>query len=467
MPSRRVRFAWGFAVAFGAAAWAQEPNPGAAKSAEKPAEKPAAKKEAGPEETSVALPKPESVAECNQAIEKFKNKDIEGCFKLLEQAEAKHPELPPAKVMLGALLANRGEMRAARAFLEKAAVERADHPEVYRHFAELALAEGRFTEASVLYDRAIEKASANDRWAPSLRRAWQTAAVTGLATVEENRGAWDAAWRHLHFVFQQDRKNVMIRWRLARAMFFAQPDKEQDALLQFRECHEADPRLEPAELAMGALWAQKGDSEKSEKYVREAVAKFPKDVRTHAGLAAMLVKQGRAADAAKALGPARELQPDAIDLRVLAALVARHFKEFGKAEEALQPALVKSPGNYGVSNQLALTLVEQEDAGKRRQGLELARLNAKAYPNSAEAITTLGWACYRTGNADEADKHLTSVVNIGQASSDCAYFLALIAAERKDAERVKKLCETALAAPGTFVHRDSCKELLEKSGKTK
>ena len=425
------------------------------------------------EEPPPRLPRPEEIPECRQAIEKYKAKDVEGCFKLLEAAAAKRPELPPAKVMLAALLANQREIPAARALLERAAAERPDHPEVFRHFAELALMEGRLTDAEVLYDRALALTASNQKWPTSLRRAWLHAAKTGLATVEETRRSWDAAWRHLDFVFQMDKTNHGIRWRLARAMFLSHPEKADDALVQLRQCHEADPRMEPAELALGGMWMQLEGTmksaalEKSEALVREAVRKYPKDVRTHAGLTAMLIRQGRVEEAEAALAPARELQPDSTDLRVFGALLARHRQQYEKAEELLQPALVKEPSNYSVSNQLALTLIEQDDPVKRRRGLELSKINAKLHPSNAETATTYGWALSRNGEAEEADKVLTSVVNVGQASSDCAYFLAAMAAERKETERARKLCESALAAPGTFVHRGACKELLAKLGSAK
>jgi Tfp pilus assembly protein PilF len=426
------------------------------KAAVRPADKAAA--------TPPARVSPDTVPECQQAQKKFRDGDLNEAKKLLDSAAAKHPELPPSQVMMAALLLTGNRVAEGRGALERAAIERPEHPEVNRHFGELALAENRLCDAEVQFDRAAQLAG-NESWSLKQRQQFLSQAYAGLAAVAERRQDWNAAFAKLYLLRELEKDNPRVRWRLGRAQFYK--GKPDDAQTLFQSAWQADNTLEPAELTMGALWAQKKEFAKAEKLLAEAVKTHPKDARTHAGLADFFLQQSRLNEARTAARAGMQADPNHLQLRLLDAVIARASGELDYAERALQELVAKHPSDFGSTNQLALVLSDQEEPRKKAQGLDIATNNQKLYPNNIEALTTLGWAMYRNGLLDRAEQALHSAVRTNQGSSDCAYYLAVVWMERGKRDDAKKLLEMALAAPGTFVHRKDCQELLAKANEKK
>lgn len=407
----------------------------------------------------------ENVAECQQAQKKFREGDVAEARKLLDLAAAKHPELPPAQVMLAVLLITSNQAQAGRALLERAAIERPEHPEVATHFGEIALAEGRLSDSQVQFDRATQLAG-NERWSLKQRQSFLSHAYAGLAAVAERRTDWNSAYANLYLLSKLDPENARVQWRLGRSQFFK--DKPDEALTLFQQAFAKEKTLEPPELTMGGLWAQKKDAAKAEKWLGDAAKNHAKDVRTFIGLATFFLDQGRLNDARTSTKTGLQVDPGSVQLRLLDAVVARSAGELDYAERALQELVAKLPSDFGATNQLALVLAEQEDTKKKAQALDIANNNQKLNPNNVEAVTTLGWAMYRNGLPERAEQALQAAVRTGQASSDAAYYLGLIwSGSDKKKDDAKKLFEAALAAPGTFVHRKDCEDALKKLGEKK
>src|SRR5262249_30211174 len=148
----------------------------------------------------------ENVPECQEAQKKFRAGDPAEAKKLLELAAAKHAELPPAQVMLAVLYMTSNQMPAGRQILERAAIERAEHPEVYITFGEIALSENRLCDAEVQFARATLLAG-NERWGLKPRQAFLSRAYAGLAAVAERRRDWDTAYANIFLLSQLDGQN--------------------------------------------------------------------------------------------------------------------------------------------------------------------------------------------------------------------------------------------------------------------
>ena len=115
-----------------------------------------------------------SIADVEQAMKSFEKRDFDTCVQLLVKAVKAHPELAPPHALLAklAFLSNQGAM--IRPALERAVAEDAEHPEVYILFGNLALVEGRLTDAAVHLEkaeRAGDVAAVDGRAAASVRAA--------------------------------------------------------------------------------------------------------------------------------------------------------------------------------------------------------------------------------------------------------------------------------------------------------
>ena len=126
----------------------------------------------GPTQGVELDPSSRAIADVELAIKSFEKHDFERCIQQLVKARAAHPELPPPHALFAKLsfLANQGAL--IRPALERAVAEDGKHPEVYVLFGNLALVEGRLTDAAVHFEKATALAAApvlDGRAAESLR----------------------------------------------------------------------------------------------------------------------------------------------------------------------------------------------------------------------------------------------------------------------------------------------------------
>ena len=84
--------------------------------------------------------------------------------------------------------------------------------------------------------------------------------------------------------------------------------------------------------------------------------------------------------------------------------MARFAGDLKTAEQHLNEAFNQEPGSFAISNQLALVLIDTQDAEKRRRAEQLAEMNYRQYKENAEAASTLGWVYWRLGRDREAEQ---------------------------------------------------------------
>jgi tetratricopeptide (TPR) repeat protein len=155
-----------------------------------------------------------------------------------------------------------------------------------------------------------------------------------------------------------------------------------------------------------------------------------------------------------------KLDANSVEAKLVRALVARFSGDLRTAEKWLNEAFIDSPGSFAVSNQLALVLVELQDSSKRNRALALAELNAKAYPQNAEAASTLGWIYYRLNRDADAERVLNAVIRAAALTADSAYYVAYIFSDQGRNSEAMQILEQALANPQPFANRNNATDLL-------
>ena len=291
----------------------------------------------------------DKVREIRQAMEKFGRRDFDGCLGLLKAAAAKHSDLPPAKLILARFFFSAGQLERCRVTLEEAAVDAPAYPGVYLLFGELALAEGRSTDAMVHYEKASLVPSP-PWWGRDQERAFELRRRLGWATLSERRGDWPAVKAHLLAYLEREPTDGETRRRLARALIeLNDPD---GAYRQVQQAAKEDPTSGPAATVMGWTYTQKGDLAKAARWMEYAVKSAPEDPRTHVGYATWLLQHDRPeeardrSEAAAGLMPRSQNGPagEAGKLRHLRGLIARHLKEYERAEGHFSAILERFPG---------------------------------------------------------------------------------------------------------------------------
>jgi tetratricopeptide (TPR) repeat protein len=411
------------------------------------------------------------------AIDKFRNRDFKAARDLLAEARTDHPELPPVEVLMAKLFIVAQQPQMALAELEQAVRRSPKDPEAYLMFADASISERRITAAEQLYIKADSLIRAFDQ-NPKRKENFEKRVLVGLALVAESRAQWAEAEKLLQDFLKIDPKNAGVYQRLGRALFQqATPGnkKRTDSYQAFQKALQIDPKAIDPDIAMGQLFEQAAqealqadDQVKFDEYRKEATRFFkratdaPKaPLGSHLAAATWALQTSQFPLAQQYADSAMKLDPESVDAKLVRALVARFAGDLRTAERLLNEAIIDSPG-FNVSNQLALVLIELQDSNKRNRALQLAELNAKAYPQNVEAASTLGWIYYRLNRDSDAERVLNAVIRSGQLSADAAYYVSKIFSDQgRNADAIQVL-EMALANPQPFANRNKATDLLSE-----
>jgi tetratricopeptide (TPR) repeat protein len=166
------------------------------------------------------------------------------------------------------------------------------------------------------------------------------------------------------------------------------------------------------------------------------------------------LRQGEFEQARTYATKATTLDKESPALKALSAMLG-YYSNDPQAEIDFTKMHADSPGDFFSSNYLALILAESSDETKRGRAVQLAEMNARLNPQSAEALSTLGWCYYNVGRFQEALKVMGVFTQGAQISPDTAYYFAkvLLAANKFATRDVFNLLESAIQAKGPFKHR--------------
>jgi tetratricopeptide (TPR) repeat protein len=411
---------------------------------------------------------PQPPQEIKDAAALFNKRDYEGTLKLLKESTKKNPDLGSPYFIMFQFFAQTNNAAGARNALELAVKETPNDPEAYAVMGEIAIRERRITEARMLYDKANSLMStwtAGDKRKNSL----QQGIYSGLATTDQARADWPAAQKELEAWLKLDPANTVALQRLAECLF--QQDHVQEAFDKFKEAAKLDPKILTPEALIARLYWQANKHDKAKKWVIDALNAAPKDFNTRLFAAQWAFESGQVDVAKKQVELALTLPPNSNlpRAKMLCGVVALFQKDYKKAEEYFESVFTNSPKETGASNNLALALIEQKDDAKKQKALELAEVNVRQYPESAEAYSTYGWVLYRLNRLDDAEKVLNKSISLSRGNlnnAETAYYLARVFLDRggRDAD-AKQLLELATKTTVPFAQREEAKELLEKLGK--
>jgi tetratricopeptide (TPR) repeat protein len=398
------------------------------------------------------------------AIRQFSAKNYAAALEHLEAAKKSTPRLAPPEIMMAALHLEADQPGAAITFLERAILRVPQDPEAYLILAERAAAEGRYSEAELMFQRATKNLeSYTDN--PRRKQDMQVRALSGASSVDEARGNAKEAKPKLDSLIKLDPRNSGACERLGRVLFALGDQKA--AYAAFQSAAEMDKKLPPAELSMAYLFT---DRPNVEKWLNFAINKGRQDLRTQLGAANYMLKHNRLDTAKGHAEEAVKLDPDGFDSNATAGLIARAMADYPRAKTYLEKAHLLSPAHTGVINNLALVLVEMPNEGRQR-ALEFAELGAKQSGNSREAMSTLGWTYYRLNRRREAERAFSAAMTMPDGSksktmtSEMAYYLAHLAKEQGNIADAIQMLEEALNTELPFAYRKPAEEFLAQLSK--
>ena len=403
----------------------------------------------------------------NNAIGRFRDRDIVGCRALLERARSNNPKLPPPGVMMAVLWLGVNQLQPARSELEDTTIKFSGDPEPYLMLGDLAFQDRRITDADVLFAKATELTTAFTENGKR-KRDFEIRCHAGSAAVAESRKQWEMAQKHLAGWLELDPDNASARQRLGIVLF--QVGKQAEALAEFREAKKLDDKAVYPELAMARLYDDAKQRDTAKKLIEQAVKSAPKDPAVLLATAQWYVGQNDLPAATINADTALKLDPKSLEAKVVRGAIARVARDYKTAEKFFNEAHVQSPGNFPASNSLALVLVETDDKEALQRALEMAEANVAMHregsPHQANALTTLAWVYYKLGRREDAEKILSQISQNNQLTTDGAYYVAKLLTDRGEKDRARKILEEVLANEAVFATRADAVDLLATLKKT-
>ena len=397
----------------------------------------------------------------NDAIARFRERDIDGSRAMMERARSANPKLPPPGVMMSMLWLGVNQLPQARAELDDTVVKFPGDPEPYLMLGDLAFQERRITDAAVLFEKAT---AVNAAFTENTKRKrdFDIRSNAGSAAVAEARRQWAAAEKHLRAWVELDPDNASGHQRLGIVLF--QLDKPQDALTQFKEARKLDEKAVYPELALARLYDDAKNRDAARKLIEQAVKSAPQDAAVQLASAQWYLGKNDVPAAVASADKALKLDPKSLDAKIVRGTIARVARDYPQAETFLNDAHVQSPGNFPASNSLALVLVENDAKESRQRALEMAEANAALHregsPNQVGALTTLAWVYYKLGRREDAEKILTQISQNNRLTTDGAFYVARILSDRGEKDRARKILEEVLANDAMFATRADATDLL-------
>lgn len=402
------------------------------------------------------------------ALTRFQNGDVTAARELLVRAKEKNPKLAPAEVMLARLLIAAGQLAPARAELERAATAYPNDPEAFLLFAELALRDGRTTDAEALFSKA-KTMSDNFKENAKRQRHFQIRADAGLTGVAENREQWDLAMQYLKAWLEIDPDSAPAHQHLGRTYFKLSSDKknyDKEAYDEFQAAVKLDPQMMNADIMMGQMYEDAKNSAQAAKFIQAAVKKNQQNLKVMLDAAMWAMMTNRLTEAQSYADSALKIDSKSVDAQVLRGEIARMNGDLKTAESLLEQAHLQAPSNLNAANQLAIALADQNDAGKKQRALELAQMNLRVSSQGNQinpaALSTLAWVYYRMGKASEAEQLVGKILQGGVLNSDIAYYAAKILQDRGRVDDAANLLEASLRSPAPFIQRQNSIDLLKQ-----
>lgn len=391
------------------------------------------------------------------AIAAFEKGDLDECERLLTQARAARAELPPAGLMLARMFLASNNTAEAQRRLDALAVTDSDEPEVYASLGELALLQGRVTDAWLEYEKS-GRLPLPSSWSEPRRLSFRRELVLKQGEVLELRGDWPAA-EQLYAGWLQGESNVAVQLGLARSLILQDRVPEAHGVLD--SARKEDPKIPESRLLTALICEQHGRPEQAEQWFRAATTDDDASDEARLEYARWLIVRGQAAEALaqlKRVAPEGEVERRQ---RFLSGLADRVAGDAAAAEQQFAALHQSDVTDWEAADQLALVLIESPDEVKRARALQLAETNARQRTDQAVPLSTLGWINLRLGALDRAEELLARAAALAPQDPQVAYYVAQLLDVRGRKTEAAELLTQARSMRGFLAQRadlDSAEE---------
>jgi tetratricopeptide (TPR) repeat protein len=361
----------------------------------------------------------------------------------IDRALELRPDWERAAVLKGEILARKSSSSAVQ-FLEAFV---AAHPEAKSAAGALAqhyVDQKRFTEARALMQKLWDREPAS--------RDLEFAVAAIALQMKDYAGA-----EHLFL----DLKSAGYGEPGAMDLYLAQiaEDTKQyaKAIERYQAITEGD-RAWLAKLRIASMYAKQGNRADAQRWLAglDAVTQEQK-VQVRQAEAQLLRDTGDDAGAYRVLAQSLDEHPDTPDLIYDLAMVAEKLDKIDEAETRLKRLVELKPDDAQALNALGYTLVDRTP--RTDEGLALIERAHKLSPQDPFILDSLGWAFYRMGRLDDAERYLRQALD-GRPDAEIAAHLGEVLWRKGERDQARALWKAQLDThPDNAVLKETVRRL--------
>src|SRR4051812_16872943 len=222
----------------------------------------------------------------------------------------------------------------------------------------------------------------------------------------------------------------------------AEDTKQYDTAIERYQAVTDGERAWLAKLRVAAMYGKQGRVAEGRRYL-EGIAAVTKEqkIQVRQAEAQLLRDSGDDAAAYRVLVQGLDDNPDTPDLIYDLAMVAEKLDKVDEAESRLKRLVELKPDDAQALNALGYTLVDRTP--RTDEGLALIERAHKLSPKDPFILDSLGWAFYRMGRLDEAERYLKEALE-GRPDAEIAAHLGEVLWRKGDRDQARALWKAQL-----------------------
>jgi tetratricopeptide (TPR) repeat protein len=193
-------------------------------------------------------------------------------------------------------------------------------------------------------------------------------------------------------------------------LFLREEGKKTEALQVARAARQRYPEQTEFLRLEAETLAEMGRVDEGVVLVKQSLKGSIEDFDDHLLISGLYLRAGRAPEAIESARKALELAPAGEPGMSAAALITlstaqERAGDLKGSEESLRRILARDPNNATALNNLGYFLVERNE--RLTEALEMIQRAVRSNPTNSSFLDSLGWAYFKLGRLDEAERHLT------------------------------------------------------------
>ena len=266
---------------------------------------------------------------------------------------------------------------------------------VMRALAQLKISRGDFVGAQELADKA-KKIGTNSAVTDQILGAISLSKNDTEGTISAFKRAYEAN--------PNDSESLVV---IVKS--YVQAGKPKEALVFIDNVLKANPSNIVAKIIQGQLYTLTGNHQQASQTFNEIIQAQPNNPAGYQQLALLQQRQNQIAEAEITVNNGLIASPKDFALKLSQASIFEATKRFDEAIKVYEEMMIVRPDSDILANNLASLLTDHRtDKASMNRAYELAKVSKDS--QIPQFLDTYGWASYKTGNFDEAEKALKTAI---------------------------------------------------------